>query len=64
MIIGPRHAEIISAGRAPRNGIDPVARIVRDRLPETGIILVTCNNLYEATVLCLDTIFRHTGNED
>jgi len=33
-------------------------------MPETSIILVTYNNLYEATVPCLDSIFRHTGNED
>ena len=33
-------------------------------MPETSIILVTYNNLYEATVPCLESIFRHTGNED
>ncbi len=33
-------------------------------MPETSIILVTYNNLYEATVPCLDSIFRHTGDED
>ena len=33
-------------------------------MPETSIILVTCNNLYESTVPCLDSIFRYTGNED
>ena len=33
-------------------------------MPETSIILVPSNNLYEATVPCLDSIFRHTGNED
>lgn len=33
-------------------------------MPETSIILVTYNNLYEATVPCLDSIFQHTDNED
>jgi len=33
-------------------------------MPETSIIVVTYNNLHEATVPCLDSIFRHTGNED
>jgi GT2 family glycosyltransferase len=33
-------------------------------MPETSIILVTFNNLYEATVPCLDSIFRLTGEED
>ena len=33
-------------------------------MSETSVILVISNNLYEATVPCLDSIFRHTGNED
>jgi len=33
-------------------------------MSETSIILVAYNNLYEATVACLDGIFRRTGNED
>src|SRR3990172_8290496 len=33
-------------------------------MPETSIILVTYNNLYETTIPCLDSIFQHTGNED
>jgi GT2 family glycosyltransferase len=33
-------------------------------MPDTSIIVVTYNNLHGATVPCLDSIFRHTGNED
>ena len=33
-------------------------------MPEISIILVTYNNLHEATVPCLDSIFRLAGEED
>lgn len=33
-------------------------------MPDISIILVTFNNLHEATVPCLDSIFRLTGEED
>ena len=33
-------------------------------MPETSIILLNYNNLYETTVPCLDSIFRLTGEED
>jgi GT2 family glycosyltransferase len=33
-------------------------------MPQTSIILATYNNLYETTIPCLDSIIRHTGDED
>jgi GT2 family glycosyltransferase len=33
-------------------------------MPEISIIMVTFNSLHETTVPCLDSIFKHTGNED
>jgi GT2 family glycosyltransferase len=33
-------------------------------MPTTSIIIVAYNCLHEATVPCLDSIFKHTGNDD
>jgi GT2 family glycosyltransferase len=33
-------------------------------MPGSSIIIVTYNSLHETTVPCLDSIFKHTGNED
>jgi len=33
-------------------------------MPEISIIIVTYNSLHETTVPCLDSIFKHTCNED
>lgn len=33
-------------------------------MPEISVIIVTYNGIHEATIPCLESIFKHSGNED